>query len=118
MEAKTPSVCKIDFINNIIAIELLNIVSNWYDGLRDSPESSTLEKILKKRGRIFSEIIRYASPIVVLMIVCQYSNYLLPILGIGEEISIENLQACFIFFGSIFYGRGYFFGFKLEAFID
>ena len=117
IEARSSSVCKVDFINNIIAIELLNVVSNWYEGLRDSPESSFVHGFLKKQGNFLSEIIRYASPIVLLMIVCQYSNYLFPLLRIQEEISVETLQNLFIFLTAIFL-IGLFSGFKIEKFID
>ncbi|WP_335072540.1 hypothetical protein [Nostoc sp.] len=117
IEARSSSVCKVDFINNIIAIELLNVVSNWYEGLRDSPESSFVHSFFKKQGKFLSEIIRYASTIVLLMIVCQYSNYLFPILGIKEEISVETLQKLFIFLAAIFL-TGLFSGFKIENFID
>jgi hypothetical protein len=117
IEAGSPSVCKVDFINNILAVELLNIVSNWHEGLRDSPEPSLVQRIFKKQGRILSEIIRYASPVVLLTIVCQYSNYLFPILGIREEISLDTLQKFFIFMAAVFMA-GLFLGFKIERFID
>jgi hypothetical protein len=81
IEAKSRSVCKVDFINNIIAIELLNIVSNWHEGLKNSPELNVVPRFLKKQGKLLSEIIRYLSPIVLLAIVSLYSNYLFPFLG-------------------------------------
>jgi hypothetical protein len=37
MEARTPSICKVDFVNNVLAVELLNVVGNWYEGLHDLP---------------------------------------------------------------------------------
>ncbi|MEH2241885.1 hypothetical protein [Nostoc sp.] len=117
IEARSSSICKVDFVNNIIAIELLNVVINWYEGLRDSPESSFVQRFFQKQGKFLSEIIRYASPIVLLIIVCQYSNYLFPILGIKEEISVETLQNLFIFLAAIFL-TGLFSGFKIEKFID
>lgn len=117
IEARTPSVCKVDFINSIIAVELLNIVSNWYEGLKNSPDPSPVHNFLKKQGKVLTEIIRYASPIVLLMIVCLYSNYLFTILGIEEEVSIETLQKFFIFLAGIFM-TGLFLGFKIEGFID
>jgi hypothetical protein len=117
MEAGSPSVCKIDFINNIIAIELLNIVSNWYEGLKNSPEPNTIQKVLKKQGKFFSEIIRYASPVLLLMIISSYSDYLFPILGIGEEVSMDALQRDLIFLAAIFM-FGSFVGRKIEKEID
>lgn len=117
MEAQSPSVCKVDFINNIIAVELLNVVSNWHEGLRNSPEPALIQKVLKKWGNLLSEIIRYTSPIVLLTIACQYSIYLLPVLGVGKEVSLENFQKTSIFLAAIFM-IGLFLGFKIERFID
>jgi hypothetical protein len=117
IEAKSRSVCKVDFINNIIAIELLNIVSNWHEGLKNSPELNVVPRFLKKQGKLLSEIIRYLSPIVLLAIVSLYSNYLFPFLGIKEEVSIDSVQKIFIFIAA-FFMTGLFFGSKIERFID
>jgi uncharacterized protein YlzI (FlbEa/FlbD family) len=116
IEAKTPSVCKVDFVNNIIAIELLNIVSNWHEGLRDAPEPEFIQKLLEKQGELLSEIALYASPIVFLIIVSLYSNRLFPLLGIGEELSTDSLQKVLIFLATVFM-TGLFFGYKVEQFI-
>jgi uncharacterized protein YlzI (FlbEa/FlbD family) len=117
IEAKTPTVCKVDFINNIIAIELLNIVSNWPEGLKNSPEPNSVHKFFKKQGVLLSEIIRYVSPVMFLAIFALYSNYIFPFVGIKQEVSIDSLQKIFIFMTAIFMA-GLFFGFKIESFID
>jgi hypothetical protein len=117
MEARTPSICKVDFINNILAVELLNVVSNWYEGLRDLPDPNPFNSFLRKNGRLLSEIIRYASPIMLLLVYSQYSDYLLPAIGIEEKISPKNLEALLILFAA-FFMAGIFLGFKFERFID
>ncbi|MFN6470154.1 MAG: hypothetical protein RMY36_010825 [Nostoc sp. SerVER01] len=117
IEAKTSSVCKVDFINNIIAIELLNIVTNWHEGLKNSPEPNSVHNFFKKQGVLLSEIIRYISPVILLVIFCLYSNYLFPLVGIEQEVSIDSLQKVAIFMITIFM-IGLFFGFKIERFID
>ncbi len=117
METGATGVCKVDFVNHIIAIELLNIVSNWYEGLKESQELNPVQKFLKKQGELLSEIIRSAAPILLLVITYLYSNYLFPILGISEEISINNLQKVFILLAAVFVA-GSFSGRKIERFID
>ena len=117
IEAKTPSVCKVDFINNIIAIELLNIVSNWHEGLKNCPETNPIQKFLRKKGKLLSESVRYTLPVALLAIVCLYSNYLLPVLGINNELSIYNLQKDLVFLVTIFM-TGSFLGRKTERYID
>ena len=91
IEARSPSICKVDFINNILAIELLNIVSNWYEGLKDSPDTRAVQKFIKKHGKLFSEIVRHALPVVFLIIFYLYSNYFFLLFGIQEEVTIDNL---------------------------
>lgn len=117
IEAQASSVCKVDFINGIIASELLNIVSNWYEGLKNCPETAPIQKFIRKKGKLFSEIVRYILPVALLSITCLYSNYLLPILGINNELSIESLQKTLVFLVAIFM-IGSFVGVKNERFID
>lgn len=116
MEAKTPSICKVDFVNDILATELINIVVNWYEGLRNLPETNPLNTFLAKNGRLLSEIIRYCSPIVLLMISYQYYDYYMPLFGM-EQLSLKSLEALLILFAAIFM-VGIFLGFKFERFID
>lgn len=116
MEAKTPSICKVDFVNDILAAELMSIVVNWHEGLRDLPETNPLNSFLVKNGRLLSEIIRYCSPIVLLIISYQYYDYYIPLLGM-EQTSLQNLEALLILSAAIFM-TGIFLGFKFERFID
>jgi hypothetical protein len=74
MEARTPSICKVDFVNDFLATELINIVTNWHEGLRDLPEANPLSSFLFKYGKLLSEIIQYCSPIVLLTIFHQYHD--------------------------------------------
>jgi hypothetical protein len=117
IEARTQSICKVDFVNNILAVELLNLVSNWYEGLHDLPDANPVISFLRKNGRLISEIIRYSLPIVLLLVSYQYSDYWLPAIGIEEKISPKNLEALLIWLAAAF-RAGIFLGFKLEKFIN
>ncbi|MBW4526705.1 MAG: hypothetical protein KME18_16205 [Phormidium tanganyikae FI6-MK23] len=117
MEARTPSICKVDFVNDILAAELMSIVVNWHEGLRDLPETNPLNSFLVKRGRLLSEIARYSSPIILLIIFHQYYDYFMPLVGIEEQMSSKSLEALLIVFAAIFM-TGIFLGFKFERFID
>lgn len=117
IEARTPSICKVDFVNDILATELISIVVNWYEGLRDLPETNPLNNFLVKKGRLLSEIIRYSSPIVLLTIFYQYYDYFIPLLEVQEQISLKSLEALLIVFSAIFI-IGIFLGLRLERFID
>jgi len=118
LEAQTPSVCKVDFINDIIAGELLNIVDNWHKGLKDCPKTSSVEEFLKKEGKLLiSPLLRYILPIVLLTISSIYYEYLLYFLGIQNTVSIDSLQKTAVFMIAIF-AIGRFLGGKTEQFID
>jgi len=117
MEARTPSICKVDFVNNVLAVELLNVVGNWYEGLHDLPAPNPVNSFLRKNGSLISEILRYYSPVVLLLIFYQYSDYFLPAIGMEERITPKNLEALFILLVAIF-TSGIFFGFKFERFRD
>ncbi|MBD1996862.1 hypothetical protein H6G00_09550 [Leptolyngbya sp. FACHB-541] len=96
LEAGAAGVCKVDFVNHIIAIELLNIVSNWYEGLKDAPKTDEIQRVLKKQERLLLELIRNFIPILFLILTYSYSPYLLPFFGIGNNVSLDNLQKVFI----------------------
>jgi hypothetical protein len=117
LEAGSPGICKVDFVNNIIAIELLNIVSSWHEGLRSTPESVLLQKFFRKQGKSLSEIIRYSLPILLLFVMHQYSEYLYPALGIGQEVSLNSIQKVLIFLAAALMA-GFYIGLKVEKSID
>ncbi len=117
MEARARSICKVDFVNDILAAELINIVANWHEGLRDLPETNPLSSFLARKGKLLSEIIRYCSPIFLLIISYQYYDFLMPLIGMQEQLSIKSLDALLILLAAIFV-IGIFLGFKFERWID
>jgi hypothetical protein len=117
LEAGSPGICKVDFVNSIIAIELLNIASSWHEGLKNTPEAVFFQKFLRKQGKSLSEIIRYSLPILLLVVTHQYSEYLFPALGIGHEVSLNSIEKVLIFLSAIFM-TGFYIGLKVERSID
>ncbi len=117
MEARTPSICKVDFVNNILADELMNIIANWHEGLGDLPETNLLTSFLAKHGKFLSAIIRYFLPIVLLIIFYQYQDFLLPWMAIPAQITIKSLEALLIWLAAIFV-TGTLLGNKVERCID
>ncbi|MCT7969421.1 hypothetical protein NG799_24190 [Laspinema sp. D1] len=117
MEARATSICKVDFVNDILAAELMNIVGDWHEGLDDLPETNFLSSFLAKNGKFLSQIIRYSSPIVLLIIFYQYYDFLMPWIGIQSQITIKSLEALLIWLTAIFVA-GTFLGRKVEICID
>jgi len=118
IEAQTPSVCKVDFINDIIASELLNIVDNWHQGLKDCPKSAPVEEFFKKKGKlIISPLVRYFVPVLLLTITSIYYDSLSSFFRVQNTISIDSLQKTAVFMIAIF-TVGLFLGRTTEEFID
>jgi uncharacterized protein YlzI (FlbEa/FlbD family) len=117
LEAGSPGICKVDFVNNIIAAELLNIIRNWHEGLEDFPEPAPIQRFLRKHGGFMSRIIKYFFPIFLLIIASLYSDYFNPVIGIGSEVSISNIEKLAILLGSIF-ASGIIIGGRIETSID
>jgi hypothetical protein len=117
MEAASSGICKVDFINTIVANELLFIVSEWYKGLKEEPETDVIQKFLKNNGKTASQLIRFLLPLLLLIIACSYTKYLYPIVGIAEELSIYSIQSSIVCLLTIFV-IGYFSGSIVEKSID
>lgn len=117
LEAGSHGICKVDFVNSIIAAELLNIISNWHEGLDDLPEPAVIQRFFRKQGNLMSEIIKYLFPVLFLIIASLYSDYLNPMLGIGSEISMNHIQKISILLAVLF-SSGIIIGGKVERSID
>ncbi len=100
--AESHGICKVDFINSIIAIELLNIVSNWHEGLKNSPKLSPTHQFLRKQADLISEVIKYLCPILLLILTCVYSDYMYRALGIEQEKIIYSIQSLAIIMTIVF----------------
>lgn len=117
MESGSPGVCKVDFINTTIASELLFIVSEWHSGLKAVPDTDAIQKFLKKNGKEATKSIRVFLPLFLLVISCNYTEYLYPIVGISQELSIYSIQSSLVCLLAIFI-FGSFLGSIAEKSID
>jgi hypothetical protein len=116
-EAISAGVCKVDFINTIVANELLFIVEKWYKGLKKVPEPELIQNLLKKYGKSTTGFIRYFFPLLILIIIFSYTDYLYPIIGIEKDLSLDSLQTSLIFLLG-FFMVGSFVGSLIEKSID
>lgn len=117
MEAQSPCIVKVDFVNDVLANELLNIVEQWYQGLASIPEKSSIGTFLVSKGKRVSEILRMLLPISLLMIARQYLDLYEPLLGSESHDNIHAMIDIGIILTSVFV-IGTYFGRKLERFID
>jgi hypothetical protein len=116
-EALSGVVCKVDFINTILANELLFLVDEWYKGLKPAPEPDLIQNFFKKYGKAATEALRACFPLLLLFVACNYSDYLYPLLGIDKNLSLATLQTSLLFLLTT-YRLGSFLGRIIEKLID
>ena len=102
-EKRADGVVKVDFIDQVIAGELIEKVTSWYDGLKKMPNEKGIQMILEKYQSILVGIIFNFTPILFLSI---YHYYFLAFCDWGSltiNINIANIQIFLIAFSAIFY---------------
>lgn len=67
-------VCKVDFINPLIADELINIVSIWYESLSQIHKRSKLDILFDKYPKQIADLVSYLIPITVLILTYSIVN--------------------------------------------
>lgn len=116
MEAQTPCIVKVDFVNVVLANELLNLVEDWYQGLASVPEQLSIGRLLITKGKNASEIFRVLLPISLLLIARQYLDLYEPHLSDANNYDTNWIINAGILFTSVFVIGSYFWR-KLERFI-
>ena len=74
MQLSSPSMCRVDFVNSMLAEELLGIVERWHDALMHAPTQSPLPFFLVRRGMLVTELWRFSAPILLLLIGARYAD--------------------------------------------
>jgi len=102
-EKRADGVVKVDFIDQVIAGELIEKVTSWYDGLKKMPNDKGIQMILEKYQSILVGIVFNFTPILFLSV---YHYYFLAFCDWGSlpnNITIANIQLFLIVFAAIFY---------------
>ena len=103
MEAASDAVCKIDFINQVLAAELLAIMTNWYEGLHEIPKAKGIQNFLSKYQEITIGIVHNFTPVVILFIFVFYANFFCEKYHVNNVLSLSNINWIFLFFITMFY---------------
>jgi uncharacterized protein YlzI (FlbEa/FlbD family) len=102
-EKRADGVVKVDFIDQVIAGELIEKVTSWYDGLKKMPNDKGIQMILEKYQSIIVGVVFNFTPILFLSV---YHYYFLAFCNWGSlttNITIANIQLFLIIFATIFY---------------
>lgn len=102
-EKRADGVVKVDFIDQVIAGELIEIVINWYEGLKKLPDDTGIQKYLEKYQNFLVGIIYNFTPVLILLI---YHYYFVSFCGwstLIDNISLASIQLLLITFIAVFF---------------
>ena len=116
-EKRAIGVVKVDFIDQVIASELIEKVITWYDGLKKMPNDTGVQKLMEKNQSLIAGTVFNFTPILFLAI---YHYYFIAFCDWGKltaNLNIVNIQLFLIVFVAVFY-TGKIFAQKFAKWID
>lgn len=109
LEATANGVCKIDFINEVIANELLKVVEDWYKCLPTNYKDDTFQKFSEKHKKKIAFVINLSIPMAAILIAISLVRFKLGMLDISTQVGFSGLLT-FIGFGLAIFYAGDLFG--------
>src|SRR5690606_37264507 len=102
LEKRAIGVVKVDFMDQVIAGELIANVSNWYDGLVKLRGKQGCQMIFEKYQKIIVALIHNFTPVMILTI---YHYYFLSFCSWGNtnSFTLSNIQSMLIMFIGVFF---------------
>jgi hypothetical protein len=71
----SPVYCRVDFINQSLGQELINIVSDWYDGKKKNKRVGRFMSAVIKKKRLFASTAHYSIPLLSGVLACALLFY-------------------------------------------
>jgi hypothetical protein len=102
MQSRAWGMVKVDFINQNISNELINIVNNWYEGLKKCEEQNSFIKFLEKRQKYFLNFIANFTPIFFLFLGYIYHSLLCEKFGFSKELNILTFQRATVYLSLLY----------------
>lgn len=101
-EKRAIGVVKVDFIDQVIASELIANVTNWHEGLQKLSGEKGIQKIFEKYQNLFVGIVHNFTPVALLAI---YHYYFIAFCSWGNStsFSLANIQLILIIFLGLFF---------------
>lgn len=116
-EKTAEGVVKVDFIDQIIAGELIEKVVSWYDGLQRMQNDFGFQKFMQKHKGFIVGVFHNFIPILVLAIYHYYFMAFCSWGNLNTNITLANIQVLLITFITIFF-IGSMFAKKVSRWID
>ncbi len=89
-----PVICKVDFVNHLLADELINLVAEWNKGLKEADEINNKLLFVKQHPRSIVFITRNLMPLMAIIVLIAGFNSYLDYLKIATlaEMTIQYIQ--------------------------
>lgn len=101
IQSQAEGVVKVDFINQVLGNELINIVNNWHEGLKNIKKKNNTQNFLEKNDGKFRKILQYLLPIFLLYIGFIYQNLIFKELDISKILNLVTLERTLLIGASI-----------------
>lgn len=102
-EMASDAICKIDFVNQMLATDLLNYVSNWYEGLIEVPKIKGIQKFFSKYQEIAIGTVHNFTPVLFLLIYVVYANSLCHSWSVNTIMTLSNINWILLTFLTVFF---------------
>jgi len=117
MQLSSPSLCRVDFVNSMLAEELLDLVEKWHGALLSAPRQNPFPFFLHRHGMHITEFWRFLAPILFLLIASRYADLLVKTQWFGSlSLEMKVLYSSIVFVAV--YKAGSYAGHKGEAIVD
>ena len=102
MESQAEGLVKVDFINQVLANELIQIVTNWQEGLKEISKPKSTIRFLEKRERYIRSVIEYFVPIIFISLSYLYYELLCTHFNFSKELNLISIQKVAIILLTLF----------------
>lgn len=93
---------RVDFIDQVLASELINLIQNWHSGQPKILERNGFQKFISKNNNRITNLISQFVPVIFLLIFYYYFNSFCEWGNTNSTLTLSNIQILAIIFLSIF----------------
>lgn len=102
IESRAEGLVKVDFINQVIANELIKVVNDWYEGLKKVDHESGFIKFLEKWQKFIVSSVANFTPVFLIFLVFLYHDLLCNQFGFSKELNVLSLQQSIVLMVFVF----------------
>jgi len=99
-EMSSDASCKVDFVNQVLATQLLSSVSNWYEGLAEVPKVKGVQGFLSKNQQLILRVVDNLVPLLVVLFGVIYSSW---VFDTKVSLNISNMSWLLLLFMAVYF---------------